>query len=100
MMTASYFLLGSEFSVSLMNSSQSSKVSLGFLILFAVTGQFFMAQADRPYTFWMGLFFYGLALWELKSFFSPLSTLSRPLSIKTESLFLVLILGLACFFRL
>jgi hypothetical protein len=100
MMTASYFLLGSEFSVSLMNSSQSSKVSLGFLILFAVTGQFFMAQADRPYTFWMGLFFYGLALWELKSFFSPLGTFWRPLSIKTESLFLVLILGLACFFRL
>jgi len=100
MMTTSYFFSDLEFSVSLMNSSQSSKVSLGFLVLFAVTGQFFMAQADKPYTLWVGLFFYGLALLELKSFYSPLSSPLKPLSSQAESLFLVLILGLACFFRL
>ncbi len=99
-MTESYFFSDLEFFVSLMNSSQSSKVSLGFLVLFAVTGQFFMAQAGKPYTLWIGLFFYGLALWELKTFFSPLYSPLRPISSKAESLFLVLILGLACFFRL
>jgi len=99
-MKASYFSSDLEFCVSLTNSSQSSKVSLRFLTLFAVTGQFFIAQADRPYTLWIGLFFYGLALWELKSFFSSAKLPLRPISTQTESFFLVLILGLACFFRL
>src|SRR5665213_865251 len=98
MMTASYSLLDTEFCVPLINSSPNSKVSLGFLVLFSATGQFFIAQADEPYTLWIGLFFYGLSLWQLKFFSSEV--LSKPLSQKLEGFILFLILGLACFFRL
>ena len=100
MMAASCFILDSEFYVPLMNTSQNFKVSLGFLVLFSSTGQFFMAQADKPYTLWIGLFFYGLSLWELKSFSFLPAALSKPLSQKFEGFVLLLILGLACFFRL
>lgn len=98
MITASYFILDLEFCVPLMNSSPHSKGSMGFLVLFSATGQFFMAQTDKPYTLWIGLFFYGLSLWELKSF-SP-EAFSKPSSQKLEGFVLLLILGLASFFRL
>jgi 4-amino-4-deoxy-L-arabinose transferase-like glycosyltransferase len=59
-----------------------------------------MAQADKSYTLWIGLFFYALSLWELKSLsFSP-ETISKLLPQKLEGFILLLILGLACFFRL
>lgn len=83
-----------------MSLSLNSKVFPGFLILFAVTGQFFMVQADKPYTLWIGLFFYALAFWELKSFFSRRSSSLETSFTKTEGLFFVLVLGLAAFFRL
>ncbi|HXL72068.1 MAG TPA: glycosyltransferase family 39 protein, partial [bacterium] len=83
-----------------MNSSPNLRVSLGFPILFAATGQFFMAQADKPYTLWIGLFFYGLSLWELKSFSFPPEIPPKRLSQKLEGFVLLSILGLACFFRL
>jgi hypothetical protein len=83
-----------------MSLSSNSKVSLGFLVLFSATGQFFMAQADKPYTLWVGLVFYGLALWELKSFSLRHSASLEFSFTKTEGPLLVLILGLASFFRL
>jgi hypothetical protein len=84
----------------MIHQTRNFKTSLGFLILFATTGQFFMAQADKPYTLWVGLFFYVLALWELKTFPLPPISPAKPLSPKTEALLLVLILGLACILRL
>ncbi|HTA75840.1 MAG TPA: PA14 domain-containing protein [bacterium] len=80
--------------------SQNPKLSLLFLFLFSATGQFFISQSDKSYTLWIGLLFYGLALWELKSFSIPAVPLHKTLPKKIEFLFFILAMGLGCFFRL
>ncbi len=82
------------------HSSQNSKLSLLFLFLFSATGQFFISQSGHSYTLWIGLFFYGLALWELKSFPVLNVPASKTLSEKTEFLFFIAALSFGCFFRL
>ncbi len=82
------------------HSSQNPKLSLLFLFLFSATGQFFISQSDKPYTLWIGVFFYVLALWELKSFPASTTAFYREFPEKLELFLFVLILGLGCFFRL
>lgn len=82
-----------------MTPSAAQKSSLGFLALFAVTGQFFIAQPALPHSLWIGLFFYACALWELRRV--PLASTEGPLPMdRTELGCLFGIFLLAAFLRL
>ena len=75
--------------------------SFFFLIALAVLGQGFLSQSEKPFTLWLGLLFYGAALWKLRRVpFSAVGKDSFPLSFKTETVLLILILVLAFALRI
>jgi hypothetical protein len=70
-------------------------------VLFLALGQFFMRQMDQPATLWTGLAFYGLALFFLLKL-DQLENKPRPaegLSVRAEIFSLVILFGIALFFR-
>jgi hypothetical protein len=76
-------------------------VPMAFLILFGGAGQFFLAQAGQPYTLWLGLFFYAVAIWKFNLFIPTfLTPKNRDFSPAVEGGLVALILALAFFFRI
>ncbi len=80
--------------------SSHPKTSLGFLVLFAATGQFFIAQSGLLNNLWIGLFFYACALLELRQV--PLASMPEDPQAwrRSETVFFLAILVLAAFLRL
>ena len=75
-------------------------LAAGFFL--AVLGQFFIGQAEKPYTLWLGIGFYALSLILTVRFFSgPKVNLPPrvPLSPAQEIAAFFLILGIGLFFR-